>query len=58
MNDYDACRNFYESTRGCKNPTIIRQLNNVLALFLLNDDLQVAFSSLPKLLLIKPGSNY
>ena len=59
MNDYGACRNLQESTRGCRNPTIIRQLNDV-ALFLLNDHLQVSFScSLAiKLLLIKPGSSY
>ena len=40
-----ACRNFHEAKRGCRNPTIIRQLNNV-ASFLSNDHLQVAFSSL------------
>ena len=45
MNDYGACRNFHESTQGCRNLTIIRQLNNV-ALFLLDDHLQVTFSSL------------
>ena len=45
INDYGACRNLQESTQGCRNPTIIRQLNNV-ALILLNDHLQVAFSSL------------
>ena len=40
-----ACRNFHKYTQGCRNPTIIKQLNNV-ALCMLNGHLQVAFSSL------------
>ena len=53
MNDYGACRNFHESTQGCRNPTVIRKLNNV-DLFLLNVHLQFAFSSL----LAKATINY